>query len=179
MNLLGKFSVLIDALNERVGRATTICTLFMVIITVIDVFLRYVFRAGSVGVQELEWHLFGFIFLLGAAYTLLKDEHVRVDIFYSRMNNRGQAWVNLIGATFFCVPVCIVIVWTSLPFALSSWQFLEGSPDPGGLPARYILKSAIPVGFFLVGLQGISIAIKSLDVILGAQQTDKNIESTS
>ncbi|MBT3352142.1 MAG: TRAP transporter small permease subunit [Nitrospinaceae bacterium] len=177
MTCLGKFSIFIDALNERVGRATSYCTFFMVIITVIDVLLRYLFRAGSVGVQELEWHLFGFVFLLGAAYTLLKDEHVRVDIFYARRNKRGRAWVNLIGSIIFCLPVSFVIIWTSLPFVLSSWQFLEGSPDPGGLPARYILKSAIPVGFFLVALQSISIAIKSLEVILTVEQTDKTIAS--
>lgn len=177
MNFLRNISNRIENLNERVGRATAVCTLFMVIMTVLDVFLRYLFRAGSVAVQELEWHLFGFVFLLGAAYTLLKDEHVRVDIFYSRMDERGKAWVNLIGATFFCAPVCIVVIWTSMPFVLSSWQFLEGSPDPGGLPARYILKSAIPIGFFLVALQSISMAIKALDVILGRQEADSNRES--
>ncbi len=176
MKFLSAFSRWVNKLNERVGLLTTWCTLFMVVMTVIDVMLRYWFKAGSVAVQELEWHMFGFIFLLGAAYTLLHNEHVRVDIFYSRMSALGKAWVNLFGALFFCVPLSVLIIWTSVPFALSSWQFLEGSPDPGGLPARYILKTAIPVGFFLVGLQGLSMAADSLLRILEGRGDDEGDE---
>ena len=176
MAILFAFSQSVNRLNERVGRITTWCTLFMVVMTVIDVMLRYLFSAGSVAVQELEWHMFGFVFLLGAAYTLLHGEHVRVDIFYSRMNIRNKAWVDLFGSLFFCVPLSILIIWTSLPFALSSWEFLEGSPDPGGLPARFILKTAIPVGFFLVGLQGLSMAAESLLRILEGGDDDEGGE---
>lgn len=173
MAFLRVFSRFVNWLNEHAGRATTWCTMFMVVMTVIDVMLRYLFKAGSVAVQELEWHMFGFVFLLGAAYTLLHNEHVRVDIFYSRMSPLGKAWVDLFGALFFCVPLSILIIWTSIPFALSSWQFLEGSPDPGGLPARFILKTAIPVGFFLVGLQGFSMAAESLlRIIVGGDDDE-------
>ncbi len=176
MRFLRAFSRSVSWLNERVGRVTTWCTLFMVVMTVIDVMLRYLFKAGSVAVQELEWHMFGFVFLLGAAYTLLHNEHVRVDIFYSRMSPFGKAWVDLFGALVFCVPLSILIIWTSIPFVLSSWEFLEGSPDPGGLPARYILKTAIPVGFFLVALQGLSMAAASLLRILGGRDDDEGGE---
>ena len=124
----------IDAVSERVGRITTIFTLLMVLVTTVDVTLRYLFKAGSVAIQELEWHLFGLVFLLGAAYTLRHNGHVRVDIFYAKMSERGKAWVDLFGSLFFCVPLSVLIIVTSLPFVASSWKFLEGSPDPGGLP---------------------------------------------
>ncbi len=166
MDSLKKISTFIEYFNKRIGHATTACTLLMVIVTVIDVSLRYLFKSGSVAIQELEWHLFGFVFLIGAAYTFYEDEHVRIDIFYSRMSTTSKAWVNLFGTTLFCLPMCIVIIWTSLPFVISSWQVLEGSPDPGGLPARYILKSAIPIGFLLVSFQSVAVAIRSLEIIL-------------
>jgi TRAP-type mannitol/chloroaromatic compound transport system permease small subunit len=169
VDFLRAFSGMINRINDRVGRITTICTLLMVVMTVIDVTLRYLLRSGSVAVQELEWHMFGFVFLMGAAYTLLHNEHVRVDIFYSRMSPIGRAWVDLFGSLIFCIPLSVLIIWTSIPFVLSSWQFLEGSPDPGGLPARFILKSAIPVGFFLVALQGLSMAAESLLRILDGE----------
>ncbi|MFQ5693240.1 MAG: TRAP transporter small permease subunit [Nitrospinota bacterium] len=170
MDFLRAVSRSIDTLNERVGRGVRYGTLVMVLVTVVDVLMRYLFKAGSVGIQELEWHLFGVVFLLGAAYTLLHDEHVRVDIFYARMSVRGKARVDLFGALFFCIPLCILVIATSWSFVISSWQFWEGSPDPGGLPARYLLKTAVPVGFLLVALQGLSMAASSLRVLMGEEE---------
>jgi len=110
----------------------------------------------------LEWHLFAFIFLIGAAYALKHDRHVRVDVFYANFTEKQQAWVNLIGTLLFLIPFCIIIIYTSIRFAANAYAIQEGSPDPGGLPARYIVKAAIPIGFILLLLQACSLLIKSM-----------------
>ncbi|MFQ5469873.1 MAG: TRAP transporter small permease subunit [Gammaproteobacteria bacterium] len=129
--------------------------------------MRYLFQSGSVALQELEWHLFSLIFLLGAAYTLKHDEHVRVDVIYQGrlMNDKRRAWVNLVGGLFFLLPFCLLIITSSEPFVTNSFSMSEGSPDPGGLTHRFLLKAAIPLGFFLVALQGISSIIRSAQQI--------------
>ena len=156
----------IDGLNDRVGRTIAWLTAVMVIVTTADVTMRYVFNTSFVFVHELEWHLFALIFLCAAGFTHLKDGHVRVDIFYARLSPRRQALVNFVFALLFLFPTCFLLIKTSLPFIEHSWAVLEGSPDPGGLAARYLLKAAIPVGFFLLGLQGLSETIKNAHVLL-------------
>jgi len=145
----------IAKLGSPCGRLISWCTLLLVIVTVTDVSLRYLFDAGNIAVQELEWHLFGLVFLLSAAWGLEEDAHVRIDIFYGRFGERGQALVNIFGCLVFLLPFAALIVWTSLPFVEQSWAVLERSPDPGGLPYRFLLKSAIPLAFVLVFLQGL------------------------
>lgn len=156
----------IDQLNDRVGRATSWLTAVMVIVTTSDVLLRYVFNTSFVFIQELEWHLFAFLFLMAAGYTHLKGKHVRVDILYTRLSPRRQALVDLVFGLLFLFPTCFLLIKSSLPFVAHSWAVLEGSPDPGGLPARYLLKAVIPVGFILIGLQGISETIKNTTIVL-------------
>ncbi len=151
----------IDSFNDFVGRSVSWLTALMVIITFADVMMRYVFNTSFVFVQELEWHLFAVIFLTAAGYTHLKGGHVRVDIFYARLSPRKRGWVDFVFTLLFLFPTCLLMIKTSLPFVDRSWAVLEGSPDPGGLPARFLLKAAIPVGFFLIGLQGISETIKN------------------
>ncbi len=101
----------------------------------------------------------------------MKDGHVRVDIFYARLSPRRQALVNFVFALLFLFPTCFLLIKTSLPFIARSWAVLEGSPDPGGLPARYLLKAAIPAGFFLLGLQGLSETIKNGHVLFQQKPT--------
>jgi TRAP-type mannitol/chloroaromatic compound transport system permease small subunit len=169
MAALRALARLIDALNDRVGRGTAWLTTGMVLLTAYDTMMRYVFQRGSIALQELEWHLFGVVFLLGAGYTLKEDAHVRVDILYTRFGARGRAWVNLIGTAVALLPFCALVIWSTRNFVLNSWNIREFSPDPGGLPARYILKAVIPLGFFLVALQGISEALKSLAALTGKE----------
>lgn len=157
----------IDAVNHWVGKFVAWATAVVVAVVFIDVVMRYVFNTSFVFTQELEWHLFAFIFLMGAGATLLKDGHVRVDIFYQSYSPRTRAWINLIGVLFFLVPGCLMIVMTSLHFALSAFAVMEGSPDPGGIPFRFIVKSFIPAGIFLLLIQGISLGIRSLFIIIG------------
>lgn len=167
MNILRNISRLIDSLNDRVGRGVAWLTTGMVVLTAYDTIMRYGFQKGSVGLQELEWHLFGVVFLIGAGYTLKDDAHVRVDIFYARLDERKRAWINLVGSFIALIPFCLLVIWANRGFVENSWAVREISPDPGGLPARYALKAMIPLGFFLIALQGLSEAIKSLLVIKG------------
>ena len=166
MNVLKTFMRWIDGLNEWVGRGVAWVTLALVLVIFVDVVMRYLFNTSFVFTQELEWHLFGFIFLIGAGYTLLHDGHVRVDIIYQRLGFKGQAWINLMGVIVFLIPGCLMIIITSFKFVLSSFLILEGSPDPGGIPLRFIVKGLIPAGFSLLLLQGLSLAIHSLLQIL-------------
>jgi TRAP-type mannitol/chloroaromatic compound transport system permease small subunit len=159
----------IDTLNDWVGRSVAWVTLVMVLVVFVDVVMRYAFNTSFVFTQELEWHLFAVVFLLGAGYTLLYDGHVRVDIFYQRFRPSIKAWVNLIGVIFFLIPGCIMVIDTSLQFVANSYNVMEGSPDPGGVPYRFVLKSAIPLGFALMLIQGISLGLKSFMVIVGAE----------
>ena len=166
MRLLKLLSEKLDLINETTGKAVSWLTTALVALFCLDVALRYIFNISYAGVFEMEWHLFAVIFLVGAGFSLRHDKHVRVDVFYSRFTEKQQAWVNLLGVFIFLLPLCVVIIKTSLLFVYNSWIIREGSPDPGGLPARYIIKSAIPIGFLLLFLQGISLAIKSLLTIL-------------
>lgn len=168
----------IDRLNTWVGKLAGIVALLMVLVVTTDVIMRYAFNTTFVAVQELEWHLFGILFLIGAGYTLMVDGHVRVDVFYQRLSPKGQAWINLIGVIFFLLPGCYLVLDTSWSFFEMSLRVNEGSPDPGGLPARYVLKAFIPIGFFLVTLQGVSMGIKAFLQIIGKPYDDGCHEDT-
>ncbi len=170
MNFLKKVSQLIDSFTEKIGLLVTWLTTILVLNVFYDVIMRYVFHRGNIAVQEMEWHIFSVIFLIGAAYTLKKDGHVRVDILYTKFSNKQKAWVDFIGTFIFLIPFCVIIICSSLNFISASWAVREISPDPGGLPGRYILKAMIPTGFILLIIQGISQAIKNLLVITGHEQ---------
>lgn len=173
MKFLLKIAKGIDVLNEWVGRGVAWVTLGLVLVIFVDVVMRYMFRTSYVFTQELEWHLFAFIFLIGAGYTLLHDGHVRVDVLYQRLGTKGKAWINLVGVLLFLFPGCIMIIVTSFKFVYTSWAIMEGSPDPGGVPFRFIIKGTIPVGFCLLLLQGTSLGIHSFLQILGIEKTEE------
>ena len=174
MNAIKWLSRSIDKINEWVGRGTAWVTLGLVLVVFTDVVMRYLFNTSFVFTQELEWHLFGFIFLIGAGYTLLHDGHVRVDIIYQRQGFKGRAWINLCGVILFLIPGCMMVITTSWKFAAYSFSILEGSPDPGGIPLRFILKGCIPVGFTLLLLQGISLGLHSFMQILGIEKAKED-----
>jgi len=163
----------IDNMNEWVGSGVAWATLGLVLVVFVDVVMRYLFNKSYVFTQELEWHLFGFIFLIGAGYTLLHDGHVRVDIIYQRLGIKGRAWTNLLGVILFLIPGCIMVITTSWQFAANSFSMMEGSPDPGGIPFRFIIKGCIPVGFTLLLLQGFSLGLHSFMQILGVEKAEE------
>lgn len=173
MNFLMKLSQLIDALNERIGRGVAWVTALLVVVIFVDVVMRYAFNTSFVFTQELEWHLFGFIFLIGAGYTLLHDGHVRVDVIYQRLGFKGRAWINMLGVLIFLIPGCLMVISTSWKFTMTSFAMLEGSPDPGGIPFRFIIKGCIPVGFVLLLLQGISLGIHSFLQLTGLEKAEE------
>jgi TRAP-type mannitol/chloroaromatic compound transport system permease small subunit len=173
MSFLKAISRWIDALNEHVGRGVAWITLMLVLVVFFNVILRYAFNSSFVFTQELEWHLFALIFLLGAGYTLLYDGHVRVDIIYQRLGPKGRAWINIIGVIFFLIPGCLLVIDTSMNFVSNAWSVMECSPDPGGIPYRFLLKSSIPVGFVLLLLQGISLGLKSFLTLAGVEISEE------
>ena len=173
MNILKILCRAIDTINEWIGRGVAWVTLALVVVIFIDVVMRYLFNTSFVFTQELEWHLFAFIFLIGAGYTLLHDGHVRVDIIYQRLGLKGQAWINLLGVIFFLIPGCFMVMTTSWKFVVNSFLVMEGSPDPGGIPFRFIVKGCIPAGFLLLLVQGISLAMHSLLQILGIETANE------
>ncbi len=170
MGVLRGYVRFVNRLNEQVGLGVSWLTTLLVLVVCYDVFTRYLLKNSVVAVQELEWHLFAAIFLIGAAYTLKHDKHVRVDVFYTRFSDRTKAWVDFVGSLIFLIPFSIVAIWSSWTFVASSYMIGETSPDPGGLPARFVLKAAIPVGFGLLALQGVAMAFQALLRILGSEE---------
>ncbi len=168
----------IDRFSERTGRLASWLVVLMAVVIGYDVAMRYLFQNGSVALQEIEWHLFALIFLLGAAYTLRHDDHVRVDLIYrSRyMTTRRRALIDMLGCLFFLIPFCLLVINASLPFVENSWSMSETSPDPGGLPVRWLLKAAIPVGFGLLMLQGLSMMIRCGLVLSNSEASAEDIE---
>ena len=169
MSFLKSYIRFVDSINEKLGILVSWITTFMVLVVCYDVVTRYFLKKSSVAVQELEWHLFAIIFLVGAAYTLKYDRHVRVDVLYMKFKPKTKAWVNFLGSLIFLLPVCLIGIWSSKNFVMNSFLIGEGSPDPGGLPARYILKAVIPIGFFLLLLQGMALSFRSLIEITGKE----------
>jgi TRAP-type mannitol/chloroaromatic compound transport system permease small subunit len=163
----------IDHFQEWFGRGVSWLSLVMVLVVFGDVIARYAFRTTSGGTQEAEWYLFGTLYLLAAGYTLLHDEHVRVDIIYSKLTPRQRARLDFILFCVFFFPSCLLVIYTAWPFVRSAWAVWEGSPDPGGLPLRWLLKSMIIVGFVLLTIQGISQTIKSFYVAIGWENPEQ------
>ena len=158
---------LIDRLSNATGKFVAWLTLLMVIVTCIIVVMRYVFDAGLIWMQESVIWMHGTVFMIGAAYTLLHEDHVRVDVFYRAMSERRRAWVDLIGVVVFLLPLCMLLAVRSYDFAAFSWSMHEASRESGGLPYPFvsILKSVLVVMPIAVGLQGISLLLRSVATI--------------
>lgn len=159
--------------SERTGAVIAWLTLPMVAATFLIAFARYAFALNWIWLQELVVWLHALVFMLGAAYTLNRDEHVRVDIFYRKLSQRGQAWVELVGCLVFLVPVSLLLIWMSVDYVLTSWSISEGSNEVGGLPYPFVplLKSVIPLAFVLILIQGAAImldAVVQLRTLRGA-----------
>jgi TRAP-type mannitol/chloroaromatic compound transport system permease small subunit len=161
----------INALNERAGRLASWFTLLLAILICTDVFMRYGLNVTKIWVLDLKVYLFSLIFLLGGAYTLLHDRHVRVDVFYANWPPRRKAWADLLGGLLLLLPWCAVVVQVAWHYAYASYQINESSEQTGGLPALYVLKFCMFVGFGLLTLQAISSIASALLVLLGEAET--------
>ncbi len=154
MSLLLRIASAIDRFSDRTGRVLVWLSLAMVVVGGYNAVVRYLDKFTGLGLSsntyiELQWYLFSLLFLLGAAYTLRHDAHVRVDVLLVRLSPKGRAWVDVLGTVLFLIPFCILMLWVAWPAVSSSWAVREMSPDPGGLP-RYPIKAVIPVAFVLL-----------------------------
>jgi len=159
----------LDRISSITGKAAAWLTLSMVIVTFIVVIMRYVFDAGLIWVQESVVWMHAVVFMLGAAYTLRAEEHVRVDIFYRSMSERRRAWVDLIGVIVFLLPLCAFLAWASFDFVTQSWSIGESSRESGGLPYPFVplLKSVLLLMPLAVSLQGLSMFARSIKTLRG------------
>ncbi len=162
-------SKFLDAFSIRVGHAVSWLTLLMVIVTFVIVVLRYVFGTGLIWLQESLTWMHAAVFMLGAAYTLQREEHVRVDIFYRKMSEQQRAWVNLLGVLVFIFPMCAFFVYESIDYVAASWSLREVSRNSGGLsyPAVPLLKSVLVIMPVAVALQGLALLLRAAQVIRG------------
>lgn len=166
MNGLLRFSASIDALNEHIGKAVAWLGLIAVIVCTGNAAARYVLDTASNAWLELQWYLNSAVFLLVAAWTLRRDEHVRIDVINGRLPPRAQAWIDVAGGLLFLLPTVAIIAWYSWPSLVNSYAIGEHSSDPGGL-IRWPVRILIPVAFTLLGLQGISEVIKRVAFLKG------------
>lgn len=157
----------IDAFTERSGRLLAWLVLAMGLLTALIVIMRYGFNTGSIAAQELVTYMHGSVFMLAAAYALKHDAHVRVDIFYRDFSPSAKAWVNSLGGILFLMPLCVFIAFSSWNYVAESWAIRESSPEPGGIPAVFLLKSLIPLMAFNLLLQGLAETLRSALTLVG------------
>ena len=159
----------LDRISTATGRAAAWLTLFMVVVTFVVVVMRKLFDVGFIWVQESVVWMHAVVFMLGAAYTLRNEEHVRVDVFYRAMSPQRRAWIDLIGVVLFLLPVCLFLGWKSFDFVTQSWSIREASRESGGLPYPFVsmLKSVILLMPIAVALQGLSLFLRSLRTVRG------------
>ena len=166
MKLLLVLSRGIDALNERVGRVVLWLILVMALVSATNAMFRYLLNRSSNAWLELQWYLFAAVFLLCAGYTLLHDEHIRIDVVASRLSRRTQVWIDIFGTVFFLLPMSTFILWLSWPMFANAWVSQEMSSNAGGL-IRWPARLLIPAGFLLLTLQGVSELIKRIAFLRG------------
>ncbi len=169
MDFLLKVSALIDKVNVRIGQAAAWLMLVAVLISAGNAFIRYSFDRSSNAWLEIQWHLFAAMVMLGAAYTLKMNEHVRVDVLYSRYSERTRLWVDLLGTIFFLLPMTVIIGWLGWPTLANAFMSGETSGNPGGL-TKWPALLMIPLGFFLLSLQGVSEIIKRAAALAGRKK---------
>lgn len=145
--MLLKLEQFFNKFADVIGVITSAAMVLMILNVFYDVIMRYFFKSGSIAMQEMEWHLFSVIILLGVSYTLKEDGHVRVDLLYDRWSPRKKAMVNMIGAVLFILPIALLVGISSIDNAVEAFHSMEQSGDPGGLPYRWIVKSLIPLAF--------------------------------
>lgn len=161
-----RISRAIDKLNAKIGQALIWLVLVMALVSSGNAVFRYLFNLSSNAWLELQWYLFSAVFLLCAGYTLLNDEHIRIDVVSSHLSRRAQLWIDIFGTLFFLLPVSIFIMWLSWPVFMNAWTSQEISGNAGGL-IRWPVRLLVPLGFFLLSLQGISELIKRVAYLRG------------
>lgn len=175
--MLLKIENSLNILSDFVGKIAALLLILLLLNVFYDVIMRYVFNDVSIGMQEMEWHLYSSMFLLGIAYTLRHDAHVRVDLIYDRLSLNNKAWVNLFGVIIFLLPFIFIIGFYGVSFALESYQLNEQSGDPGGLTLRWLIKAMIPFSFTALFLAGISLLLNTINTLRGCYLTKQETQS--
>lgn len=157
----------LDAAVAFIGKAASWLWLAVVAVILYSVISRYLFGFGSVMLEEVQWHIASFVWLIGLSYTLTSDDHVRVDVLHERMTLRTQAWVEVAGIVLLLLPFLAIATWEALPYFLSSYQQGEVSQAPAGLPARWALKLALPVSFVLLILAAVARLLRCTALLFG------------
>jgi len=163
---LVKLDKFLAGIAHGCGVVATLALILMLLNVAFDVMMRYVFNDVSIGLQELEWHLFSVSFLLGVPYAMRKDGHVRVDIIYESQSDKVKALINLLGVMLLATPIYVLIVYYGYSYTMEAYELGEGSGDPGGLPYRWIIKSMIPLSAVLAILGSLSMATYALRVLV-------------
>ena len=166
MGLLLKFSAFVDAVNEKIGYVCNWLVLLACVVSGGNAMVRYAYDTSSNAWLEIQWYMFAVIVMFGASYTLKRNEHVRVDLFYMTLSRRGQLWIDILGTLVFLLPTCAILAWLSWPFFMQSYNVSEHSSNAGGL-VRWPIKLVPPVGFALLALQGVSELIKRVAFLNG------------
>ena len=175
MKLCLKLSQAIDAMNQRISIAADWLVLLSCLISAGNAFSRYAFNLSSNAWLEIQWYMFGAVVMLGTSYTLKKNEHVRVDIVYANVSTRRQMGIDIFGFILFMLPATIIMTYLCWPIFYNSWHMGEISSNAGGL-IRWPVKILLPIGFFLLSLQGISELIKRIAMITGHMKADLHYE---
>jgi TRAP-type mannitol/chloroaromatic compound transport system permease small subunit len=170
-----KLSGVIDRINEKIGFVANLLILLSCIISAGNAMTRYAFNLSSNGWLEVQWYMFALVVMYGASYTFKRNEHVRVEIFYLMLSERGQLWLDLICTVLFLVPVCLILAYLSWPYFMQAYSTNEWSQNAGGL-LRWPIKFVLPSGFMLLALQGVSEIIKRIAAIEGLAKVDAHYE---
>lgn len=165
----------IDQLNEKIGYICNLLVLLACLVSAINAMIRYAFSYSSNGWLELQWYMFALLVMFGASYTFRRNEHVRVELLYLYLSERGQLWLDLIVTLFFLIPTCLLLAYLSWPFFMQSYSVNEMSANAGGL-LRWPVKFAIPAGFVMLALQGLSEVIKRAAALQGYVTIDAKYE---
>ena len=168
-------SAFIDRINEKIGFVANLLVLIACVVSAGNAMSRYAFSLSSNAWLEVQWYMFAIMVMFGASYTLQRNEHVRVEIFYLMLSERGQLWLDLICTVFFMVPICLLLAYLSWPFFKMSYDVGEMSGNAGGL-VRWPIKFVLPAGFVLLALQGVSEIIKRIAALVGLATIDTKYE---
>ena len=165
MSALEKLQTIISRLVNTMGNVLAVVLILMVLNVAYDVMMRYLFRASSVGMQEMEWHLFAIIILFGVGVALQHEAHVRVDFLYDRMQPKTRAYINIFGTLLFLMPLALLILFGSFGFVHDAYAIGEISEDPGGLPYRWVIKAMIPLSFGFLLLAAIGYILQNINSV--------------
>ncbi len=165
-----KIEAFYDRMSRVIGHLTAVIMVLMLVNVFYDVVMRYLFRSGSIAMQEMEWHLFSAVLLIGISYALFEDGHVRVDLLYDNMTTKKKAAINILGSVIFLIPFSLLIAFGSIDFVLEAYETNEISGDPGGLTHRWIIKALVPASFFILVFSTVGVIVKNINLYTGVHK---------